>query len=603
MAGIAGSVAFWDRRPDQSDIQHAMLAALSRRGHYGTFNRQEGPASLGSCWPASQAHAVRPAVVDNASGRRVLVLDGWLENEAELLAELPPVLAPTTPAECMLSAYAEWGTEAFAAFRGGFAAALWDGPGDRFFLIRDHLGIKPIYFVGAHDRILFASEPQAIFVDPRYTPKVTLRGFRELLSPVREHAASIWDGMSEVAPAHYVSFSREGLAANPYWSLQPEVAQDGDLNSALLRLIEAGVSSNLDADTGCLLSGGLDSSLLTVIASRQRRTSGWGPLPTFTIDFENHTENFRPDVVRPTSDTPYAAEVAKFARTDHHQVTISTRQLLDSTLQHEIWNAFDRLPAQNDLTKAVALLYQCAGDHVPRAISGEGADEIFGSGPLSPIAAAKPPTTFPWLAASHGAPLFTVLAPDLAQSIDLDGHVAALHVETLAACPRAVNDDDYEARMREYIFILAIRDMARAMERLDRVGSLAGLEVRAPLFTPSVLQLAFDAGYHVLTADGREKSLLRAAARNSLPGAILTRKKSNLPTTQHADYDEQISRLYGELINDSTASIHTIADPRRLRALGRNFGGELSQLFIRRKREDVLALNHWLMRFGSYLSL
>lgn len=606
MAGIAGWVDLAGRVAGEPTTAGLMLGAVAHRGTSPVAIWQDDRAAIG--YVGRGGCAPQPAVRISDERPVVLAFDGALGNGPELRAELTARGRPAaaTDPDCMLLAYLEWGADFARHLHGAYAGALWDSRSGECLLIRDRLAVRPLYYALTPDGVLFGSEPAAVFAHPRFEPVVDAEGFRELIAPAREPGASIWRGLNEVPPATVVRVGPDGGKPLTYWQLCADAAADDlDATAAALREVLGDITGRqLGAadSSACLLSGGLDSSSLAVLGAGHLRRRGDGPLRTYTVSFTGYVENFRPDPARPAPDAPFAQDVARQEDTQHRLVELRVAELTDPAVGRVIVSSSDRLPSQCDLTRTLYLLYRAVGEERAVVLSGDGADELLGMGPM-PENAAGPGSGFPHLAWLAGLPRFTVLRRDVERRLEVDAHVARLYDMALAQCPFASTDSRLDRWMRESIYMYTLWDMSRVMERADRLAAAAGIEVRFPFMDHRVIELTFNASYRLHTFDGREKSLLRAAMKDLLPGSVVSRAKSNLPTPQDAAYDAAVRREYLDLLAAPDAPLFELADRRILDRLAHDTGGKTSGLYQRRMRENTLALNSWLGTHGSRLRL
>lgn len=609
MTGIAGWMDLTGGGAGR-DRAGRMIAALAHRGSDLRSIWQDDQAAIAFCGRALAASPGQPAVArEGLAGAVVLAFDGWLANLAELRRDLAARGRPgaASEADCLLQAYLEWGQGVAGRLAGEYACAIWDGRTRELLLIRDRLGVRPLYYAPVPGGVLFGSEPTAIFAHGLIEPVCDAEGFRELLAPARAPAASIWRGLAEVPNASLVLADGSGCHAAPYWELHAGPARNDlpaaadALRSLLAEIVGRHLTGGLpDGLAGCLLSGGLDSSVMVALAARHAAARGVA-VRTHTIDFDSYVANFVPDSARPTPDAPFARLVAEHAGTDHYPVVLDVDTLTSSASTNATWSASDRLPSQCDLTRALYSFYEKVSGTSPVVLSGEGADELLGMGVIADPSA--PEETFPWLSWMRGVPRFSVLRPEIERRLEMEDHIARLHEAALAQCPGWPGDTPADARMRESIYLYTLHDMARTLERADRLGALAGVEVRMPFLDHRVIELTFGVGYQPHTHDGQEKSLLRTAAAGLLPESVLGRKKSNLPTPQDAAYDAAVSKDYHDLLQRPGEPIFELANHQTLAWLGRDLGGRTSALYLRRMREDALALNCWLSVHGAALRL
>ncbi|MDE2348501.1 MAG: asparagine synthase (glutamine-hydrolyzing) [Gammaproteobacteria bacterium] len=358
----------------------AALARLRRRGPDDEGVWQEATIWLG--------HR-RLAVVDpspaghqpmrSADGRYLIVFNGEIYNHRDLRRELSPPAGwrGTSDTETLLEAYRTWGAECLSRLNGMFAFAIWDRTLETLFLARDRIGVKPLYYSTENARVAFASRPGALLtlrgggdfvVDPE-----ALRVYLELgfvPPPLSFHR-----GVRRLEPGHYLIAGR-GAGGAPdvrirrYWDFRmiaPERAwlerPEGELVEELDGLIRDAVAIRLlsDVPLGAFLSGGVDSAL--VVAAM--RAAGVDAPQTFTIGFEEAAYD----------ESAAAAAIARHLGVSHVHERLAVDSLID--LLPAYLDEFDEPFADSSAfpTMAVARL---ARRHVTVALSGDGADELFG---------------------------------------------------------------------------------------------------------------------------------------------------------------------------------------------------------------------------------
>ncbi|WP_438031624.1 asparagine synthase (glutamine-hydrolyzing) [Sorangium sp. So ce204] len=616
MCGIAGWVDYERDLTLERDVLQTMTATM----------RLRGPDDEG-VWLAPRAalgHR-RLAIIDLDGGRQpmiadqdgapvaVLIYTGEVYNFRELRGELEARghrFKTHSDTEVVLHAYLEWGAGFPRRLNGMFAFALWDVRAEELLLVRDRLGIKPLFYQRIGSAVLFGSEPKAILANPLASPVVDAGGLRELLAFVKTPGASVFRDMREVRPGHVVHVRRDGISERRYWALEVRPHED-DLQAtirAIRGLLEDTVARQLISDVPLcsLLSGGLDSSAVTALAQRALRAEGAGPVRSFSVEFAGHAEHFTPDALRSTQDTPYVAEVARHVGSDHAGIVLSAAQLADPEIRAAVLRARDVPIAFGDLDTSLYLLFRAIRERSTVALSGESADEVFGGYPWFHDPEMVAAETFPWLAmrmkirgASAAAQL---LAPALLAQIDLQGHVAARYREALAEVPRLPGEDGAERRMREIGYLHLTRFLPILLDRKDRMSMATGLEVRVPFCDHRLVEYVFNAPWSMKTFDGREKSLLRAASEDLLPRSVLDRRKSPYPTTQDPAYTERLRGQLAGLLARKDAPVLPLVDVARARAVASESAGAVDEL-ARSSMHQVLLLNDWLTRYRIELAL
>ena len=175
--------------------------------------------------------------------------------------------------EVILKAFVQWGSDIFKELNGIFSFAIWNDTKKELFLVRDHFGIKPLYYTLLNNCIIFASEVKAILEYPEVDTKLDKQGICELfgLGPAHTPGIGIFKNIFEIKPAHYAVFNDSGFKTFRYWKLETLRHSDDFKTtcSKIYSLLEDSVKRQLVTDVPlcAMLSGGLDSSIITAFAS------------------------------------------------------------------------------------------------------------------------------------------------------------------------------------------------------------------------------------------------------------------------------------------------------------------------------------------------
>ncbi|WP_027577367.1 asparagine synthase (glutamine-hydrolyzing) [Bradyrhizobium sp. WSM1743] len=568
MCGICGWIDF-DRDLGVSDARWelaTMTATMARRGPNDEGTWIDGPMALG--------HR-RLAIIDIQGGRQpmmlqeggrpalVLVYTGETYNYRDLrqrLAALGHRFDTSSDTEVVLHAHREWGHRdprtAVSELNGMFAYALWDTAKRELVLIRDRLGIKPLYYYPTQHGMLFGSEPKAILANRLAERVMDAEGLRRTLCSIADPDTTAFRGMREVPPGHIVRVTRDGIRQVSYWQLTDSGHTD-DVPTTVRRvreLLEDTIQRQLISDVPLctLLSGGLDSSAMTALAARFSDER----IRSFAVDFVGYTDNFTPNPICLTPDGPYVQEVAKLAGTAHTDITLSADELMDSGIRTSTLHAHDLPFTMGDIDSSLYLLFRAIRQHSTVALSGESADELFGGYPWFHDPAHVQADTFPW---SESIDITRKsLDPDLVQKLDFPGYLDGQYRSALAKVPELTGPaaaDPYERRMRQVCYLFLTSYLPRLLNRKDRLSMALGLEVRVPYCDHRLVEYVFGTPWAHKTFDGREKSLLRAATADLLPQSVVQRVKSGYPVIQDPTYYRMLRTRFTALLNDRNASV------------------------------------------------
>lgn len=619
MSGIAGWVDF-DRDLRQ---EHAMARQM------GDALRHRGPDG-GDVWLDENAALAsrRLAVLDPENGQQPMVVEhdgrtiaaitysGAVYNHAELRSELRGrghQFHTTSDTEVVLHAYLEWGEDFAERLNGMYGFAVWDPVRRYLLLVRDRAGIKPVYYYPTRTGVLFGSEPKAILAHPQAEPVVDSDGLRELLAFVKTPHTPTYRGMYEVEPGEIVRIRPEGTSTRRYWQLTArEHTDDHDTTVATVReLLEHAVESQLTSDVGrgTLLSGGLDSSVITALAGQKLTDWGEGPVRSFAVDFTGQTEHFTADVGRGSPDRPYADALAAHVGAEHRTLTFSPDELADERYRRACLRAYDLPIGQGDMDTSVYRLFTGVRQHTPVALSGEAADELFAGYRWFHDDALRTADTFPWLAdaertfAGEGTAATTLLSPQLWHQLDLPGYRRQRYHEALREVPHLDGESAADARMRELSYLNLTRFGRLLLDRMDRMSMAAGVEVRMPFCDHRLVDYVFNVPWSMKTADGREKSLLRAATGDLLPTSITERTKAHYPSTQDLEYERAVRRELAEILTDSNSAVTPLVNTDRAHQWVNSDPAVSNENVHRRDMENVIQLDRWLREYNVQLTL
>jgi asparagine synthase (glutamine-hydrolysing) len=546
MCGITGWVSFErDLRAERATVD-AMTETMACRGPDDRGTWITDHAALGHRRLAiiDLPGGRQPMSVDTPCGPVVMVYSGEAYNFTELREELigrGHRFRTDSDTEVVLRAYLEWGDAFAERLNGMYAFAIWDSRESRLVMVRDRMGIKPFYYYETGDGVLFGSEPKAILANPLAERTVTLDGMHELFAFVKTPGHAIWEGMREVEPGTIVTVGANGLRTTRYWTLRTREHTDDQAASVahVRELLEDIVRRQLVSDVPrcTLLSGGLDSSAMTAIAAKQLAEVGQ-TVRSFAVDFVGQTENFIPDDLRATPDTPYVHDVAALSRTEHQDIVLNSDQLADPEVRSKVIRARDIPAGMGDMDASLYLLFKAIRGHSTVALSGESADEVFGGYQQFFDPEAQRATTFPWLVrfANRFVNDGDILAPDVAKAMDLRGYIQNAYDTSIANVERLDGESDFEWRMRKVCYLHLTHFVRILLDRKDRASMAVGLEVRVPFCDHRLVEYVYNAPWSLKTYDGREKSLLRGAARDVLPQSVAERVKSPYPSTQDPKY-------------------------------------------------------------------
>jgi asparagine synthase (glutamine-hydrolysing) len=519
--------------------------------------RHRGPDDEGF-WYGSQVclGMRRLSVIDLSTGHQPIfnedrsicvVYNGEIYNFQELRQELQARghrFATSSDTEVIVHGWEEWGEDVASHLNGMFAFALWDERRRLLWLVRDRLGIKPLYY--RHEpgrRLLFASEIKAILAHPDVPRDVDDTGLFNFLA--YGHAVgpdSIYRGVHKLKPGHALRLERGQVREYAWWNVVPGGAvqrTDEEWRSSVRMLLEDSIRRQMVADVpvGAFLSGGLDSS--AVVALMQRNTTH--RVRTFSLGFDDGGAY---------NELADARRVAEFLGTDHHELLVRPEQLVDS-LEALIYH-YDE-PFGDAACFPTYLVSKLARQHV----TGEGGDELFGGYPrykaelwlhrLSPLLAAAGIMASPAVAAlprlrrikkfldagrvtdeiRRYSMLLRVFTDDLLQQVvDPSLAEAAANYDAVAVYRRHMTDAAAADHMNRLMYVDLKTWLADTyLEKVDKASMAVSLEARVPLLDHRLVEMSFQIPQRLKLSSRFTKRIFKQAVADLLPKETLEKRK------------------------------------------------------------------------------
>jgi asparagine synthase (glutamine-hydrolysing) len=600
MCGITGWVDYSRDLTREPALTDAMAETMACRGPDATGVWCDCNAALGHRRLAviDLPGGTQPMSVSTPRGDVVLVYSGETYNFIELRDELIRLghkFETHSDTEVILRSYLQWGSALADRLNGMYAFAIWDARDRKLVMVRDRLGIKPLYFYPTPNGVIFGSEPKAILANPLAKRIVDVAGLREILVPVSPPKVAIWKGMPEVDPGTVVTVDERGIHEHTYWRLESKPHTDNqDTTVAHVRsLLDDIVRRQLVADVPecVLLSGGLDSSTITALAARELRT----PVRTFAVGFVAQAETFEPTDMYPATDTPYVHDVAQHVGSEHTDIVLDHNQLADLDLRRTVVRARDLPTGSGDIDPSLYLLFKAIRQQSTVALSGESADEVFGGYRQFHDPLAQKTDAFPWIAIWDGPIDINgdFLTPALRSAVDLETYLRYRYDEAVGEVERVDGEDDFTHRMRVMSYLHLTRYQRRLLDRKDRLSMAVGLEVRVPFCDHRLVDYVYNTPWSLKAYDGREKSLLRGAVRDVLPESVIKRVKSPYPSTQDPQYVVALQMQAKDLLSPGDDALFDLIDRAALERLTNLDSGTL-RMRDRRQLERALDLSVWL---------
>ncbi|WP_047981821.1 asparagine synthase (glutamine-hydrolyzing) [Ornithinibacillus contaminans] len=608
MCGITGIVNWKNYVREERETLEKMTETLSLRGPDDTNVWLDTFVGFGH---------KRLAVVDLEGGRQpmqkksngntyTIVYNGELYNTEDLRQELLHrgyTFQTTSDTEVLLTSYIEWKEDCVDHLNGIYAFGVWDDAEQKLFMSRDRLGVKPLFYLENQEHFIFGSELKAILAHDAVKAVVGYDGLAEIfgLGPSRTPGHGIFKNVKELRSGHSLTFSKDGLKVWRYWNVESKEHQDSveDTIARVRELFVDAVERQLVADVpvSTFLSGGVDSSAITAIASEYFKKQGKAPLATFSIDYEGNDKYFVVSKFQPTSDQPFIEKMVQAFSTNHHDEIISGGELAYFLKEAVVLR--DQ-PGMADIDSSLLWLCRKIKEHTTVSLSGECADEIFGGYPWfhDPDSAAD---GFPWVRSLDSR--IDLLHPKWQEKLDLKTYVYDRYQETIAETPRLEGEGKQDARRRELFYLNMHWFMQQLLDRKDRMSMGASLEVRVPFADHHLVEYVWNIPWEIKMYNNREKGILRKALEGILPDEILYRKKSPYPKTFQPEYTKQVIAWMDDILSDSQAPLFEFLSRDKVEAIVRSEGNEFKDPWFGQlmKGPQLIAhlcqIDHWLRTY------
>ncbi len=467
--------------------------------------------------------------------------------------------------EVLLKSYVHFGYELPKFLNGIFSFAIWDYKRKELFMCRDHFGIKPFFYTFTNNNFIFASEIKAILKHPDASSAVDDLGICELFGIGPSHTPGLtpFKEIFELKPGYFAVFDENGLKMEQYFSLETKPHEDSfdETCEKIKFYLEDSITRQLVSDVplGMMLSGGLDSSIITAYASKHFENCK-DMFKTFSVDYVDNDINFKKSDFQPNSDKEFIDLMIDRFGCNHTNIVLDTPELANALKQAMI--ARD-MPGMADVDSSLYLFCREIKKDVSVVLSGECSDEIFAGYPWFFREDALSSNTFPWsIAITERQKL---LNPNMASKICLKDYIDCRYQQALSEIEFLDSDSMETIEKRKISYLTLNWWMQTLLDRSDRMSMASGLEVRVPFCDHRLVQYMWNVPWEMKALNGREKGLLRYAMKDVLPREIVDRKKSPYPKTHNPNYLKAVKDILSNILNNPNAPIKSVLNEKYIK--------------------------------------
>lgn len=504
-------------------------------------------------------------------GKYVIAYNGEIYNTQEIKNDLLAKgysFDTQCDTEVVLKAYCEWKEKCCEKLNGIFAFAVWDDGEHSLFVCRDRIGVKPLFYSRKNGVFAFASRIKSLLLIPEISAEVDENGLNEIfmLGPAKPIGSAVFKDISELPPASYMTVKNGNVSIKQYWRLTAKEHTDNEAQTIEKThfLVTDAIKRQLVSDVPLctFLSGGLDSSIISEIASREYLKRG-DRLTTYSVDYTDNDKFFKASVFQPNKDSDYINLISDYIKSQHKNIVLDNKAV---ALALKESTEARGLPGFTDVDSSLMLFCREVKREHTVALSGECADEIFGGYPWYHNKAILFEDTFPWSRSTNVRK--SILKDGLLKNAD--EFVRSKYLETVSKTDYLESDGKTERRMREMFMLNMDWFMQTLLMRKDAMSMESSLEVRVPFCDYRIAEYAYNMPWSLKSLNGREKGILRKAFENELPEEIVYRKKSPYPKTYNPVYFNEVCRLTREVLADKGCPLYEMLNTKKLEELMEN---------------------------------
>ncbi len=603
-------INFTSFEAENDELLRSMCQTMEHRGpdQNGIFSSKNVKFGHNRLAIIDIENGIQPMTRIYKGKKYTIVYNGEIYNTPQIKSEVE-ALGIKTESSCdteyVLYSYILWGEKCAEKLNGIFAFTVYDEDKDCVFFARDRFGVKPLFYSMVGNSFVFASEIKSLLKHPKIRPIIDKKGLWQLLflSPMKLCGTGVFRDISEIEPATYAFFDKKGLNKTKYWELKAEKFY-GDRIDAIVDtrdILSDAILSQLVSDVPLctLLSGGIDSSVISAVAAKEYGSQG-EKLSTFSFEYNNNKENFKNSLFQPQADDEFAIFMADYLGTNHKVLSMDSQILVDHLF--EATRARD-LPGMADIDSS--LLYYCREVKKSHTVSlsGECADEIFGGYPWFYRPEMLERNFYPWI--HNPFARINLFRKNVVSENEGFDYLSKKYEKDTADFPRLESDSDTMLQSRKATYLSVKYFMTSLLERKDRMSMASGVEVRVPFSDHRLLEYIYNVPWEIKYEGEVEKSLLRNAMSDYLPDKILNRKKSPYPKTHDPNYEKMMYNLLENRLSNNNSIIHQIIDKNdfleKIRSIDSTWYGQLMSL--PQLMAWVVQLDYWLMEYGVELEL
>ncbi|MEG0092759.1 MAG: asparagine synthase (glutamine-hydrolyzing) [Erysipelotrichaceae bacterium] len=492
-----------------------------------------------------------------------VVVEGELYNQEEVMEELK-INNKSLP-ETILIAYKTWGVNCNDHFNGAYSYVIDNGV--ETFVSKDHLGCKPIFYARIKNEGLIVANSIEQILESGISPIINETSIRDLFTfgPSVPENKTLFRDIHALGMGQYMRIKNNNVQIKKYY--EPKLKKHTDNLDATIKqvrfLVEDAILKQMNGANASFLSGGLDSSIITAICSKNN--PNWH---TYSLDYEGNQESFKENNYQVSMDDDYIKIMVDYFHLEHTYLTISQKTLLSSLDKAMLAR---NVPGMGDIDGSLLWLCEKVKYQNDIVLSGECADEIFGGYPWFYRDELKNIETFPWLLNSEKR--ISLLHDDI-KKYNYQKYLEDEYQKSIKNVKFLETDSTDDKLARIHTTLCLHWFMQTLITRQNCMANNCGLNIRTPFSDHRILDYVYNIPWEIKYLLGEEKGILRKAFEDILPDAIVHRKKNPFPKTHNPLYTKLIIEKMLVVYQNPKSILHKLFDDDKLKALIHSGGSD-----------------------------
>ena len=434
---------------------------------------------------------------------------------------------------------------------------------DIVYAVRDPFGVKPVFYSIDNGDLIVSSEIKAI-LKLKGEAVVDSEGLKELLAMGPSHSIgkTIYKGIYELPPGCYLKYDKNNYEIIQYYTI-PTYKNNLSYNEAVNKtneLLTNAIKNQMisDVDIACFLSGGLDSSIISTIVSKNKEK-----LDCYTIDYEDNKKDFIPNEFEKSRDYDYALKVSNSINANLHTALIDNETLINNLKRAVICKDG---PGMTDIDSSMIYISEEISKKYKVALSGECADELF-AGYSWFYSKEKEKKGFPWIRNLKDREV--LLNPKWRKKLNLCEYALNEYENAIKEAPINELDNNFEKKHRQMTYLNIRYFMANLLDRKDRMtmGAVPPIEARVPFCDKNLVEFLYNLPFKYKYRYKTEKKLLRDAYKGIVIDDVINRKKSPYPKSNSLVYEAKIKELLLKTLEDKNSILYELFDIEKIMKL------------------------------------